>query len=43
VGSRLIESSERFDKLEPMMAVAAFNAAFATVSKELIHWAVGMT
>ena len=43
VGSRLIESSERFDKLEPMMAVEAFNAAFGNVSKELIHWAVGMT
>ena len=38
--SRLIETSEKLDKAEPAAAVAAFDAAFARIAKELIGWTV---
>ncbi len=40
VASRLIEASEKLDKVEPPASVAAFDAAFARVVKELIGWTV---
>lgn len=40
VASRLVESSEKLDKVEPAAAVAAFDAAFARIAKELIGWTV---
>jgi len=40
VASRLIEQSERLDKLEPAAAAAAFNAAFGRIEKDLVGWAV---
>jgi phospholipid/cholesterol/gamma-HCH transport system substrate-binding protein len=38
LASRLFEESQKLDKLEPGAAVAAFNAAFARIAKELIGW-----
>jgi phospholipid/cholesterol/gamma-HCH transport system substrate-binding protein len=38
VASRLIEATEKLDKIEPAAAVEAFNAAFARIAKELIGW-----
>jgi phospholipid/cholesterol/gamma-HCH transport system substrate-binding protein len=40
VASRLVESSEKLDKVEPAAAVAAFDAAFARIARELIGWTV---
>ncbi len=40
VASRLFEDSEKFDKLEPPAAVAAFDAAFGRIAKEMIGWTV---
>ena len=40
VASRLIETSEKLDKVEPTAAVTAFDAAFARIAKELIDWTV---
>lgn len=40
VASRLIETSEKLDKVEPAAAVAAFDAAFAHIAKDLIGWTV---
>ena len=40
VASRLFEDSERFDKLEPATAVAAFNEAFGRIAKQMIGWTV---
>ncbi len=40
VASRLFEDSEKFDKLEPPAAVAAFNQAFGRIAKEMIGWTV---
>jgi ABC-type uncharacterized transport system auxiliary subunit len=40
VASRLVETSEKLDKVEPATAVAAFDAAFARIAKELIGWTV---
>jgi phospholipid/cholesterol/gamma-HCH transport system substrate-binding protein len=40
VASRLIEASEKLDKLEPAAAVAAFDTAFARIARELIGWTV---
>ncbi|WP_369722464.1 ABC-type transport auxiliary lipoprotein family protein [Bradyrhizobium sp. LLZ17] len=40
IASRLIESSEKIDKMEPAAAVAAFDMAFAQIAKELIGWTV---
>jgi len=40
VASRLFEESEKFDKVEPQAAVAAFDAAFARIAKNMIAWTV---
>ena len=40
VASRLFEESEKFDKIEPPAAVAAFNDAFGRIAKEMIAWTV---
>lgn len=40
IASRLVETSEKLDKVEPAAAVAAFDAAFARIAKELIGWTV---
>ncbi|OAF18734.1 ABC-type transport auxiliary lipoprotein family protein [Bradyrhizobium neotropicale] len=40
IASRLVEASEKLDKIEPSAAVAAFDAAFARIAKELIGWTV---
>ncbi len=40
IASRLFEDSERFDKVEPPAAVAAFNEAFGRIAKEMIVWTV---
>ncbi|WP_027528472.1 MlaD family protein [Bradyrhizobium sp. Ec3.3] len=40
IASRLLEASEKLDKIEPAAAVEAFNAAFARIAKELIGWTV---
>ena len=40
IASRLFEDSERFDKVEPPAAVAAFNDAFGRIAKEMIAWTV---
>jgi phospholipid/cholesterol/gamma-HCH transport system substrate-binding protein len=40
IASRLFEDSERFDKVEPPAAVAAFNEAFGRIAKEMIAWTV---
>lgn len=40
IASRLVETSEKLDKLEPAAAVGAFDAAFARIAKELIGWTV---
>jgi phospholipid/cholesterol/gamma-HCH transport system substrate-binding protein len=38
--SRLFEQSERFDKIEPQAAVAAFNEAFGRIAKDIVVWSV---
>jgi phospholipid/cholesterol/gamma-HCH transport system substrate-binding protein len=40
VAARLFEEGEKFDKLEPQAAVAAFDNAFARVAKNIIAWTV---
>jgi phospholipid/cholesterol/gamma-HCH transport system substrate-binding protein len=40
VASRLFESGAPLDKVEPTAAVAAFDAAFARIARELIGWTV---
>jgi phospholipid/cholesterol/gamma-HCH transport system substrate-binding protein len=40
VASRLFEDAEKFDKVEPPAAVAAFNEAFGRMAKDLIAWTV---
>jgi len=40
IASRLFEDGERFDKVEPPAAVAAFNEAFGRIAKEMIAWTV---
>ncbi|WP_439361095.1 ABC-type transport auxiliary lipoprotein family protein [Bradyrhizobium sp. DASA03007] len=40
IASRLVETSEKLDKVEPAASVAAFDAAFARIAKELIGWTV---
>jgi phospholipid/cholesterol/gamma-HCH transport system substrate-binding protein len=40
IASRLFEDSQKFDKIEPQAAVAAFNQAFGRIAKELIAWTV---
>jgi phospholipid/cholesterol/gamma-HCH transport system substrate-binding protein len=40
VASRLFEESQKFDKVEPSAAVAAFNDAFGRIAKDMIAWTV---
>jgi len=40
IASRLFEQSEKFDKLEPQIAVTAFDAAFGRIAKDMIAWTV---
>ena len=40
VASHLFEQSQKFDKVEPAAAVAAFNDAFGRIAKEMIAWTV---
>ncbi len=40
IASRLFDDSQKFDKVEPPAAVAAFNDAFGRIAKELIAWTV---
>jgi phospholipid/cholesterol/gamma-HCH transport system substrate-binding protein len=40
IASRLFEDSQKFDKVEPPAAVAAFDEAFGRVAKEMIAWTV---
>ena len=40
VASRLFEENEKFDKVEPQTAVAAFDAAFGRTAKSMIAWTV---
>jgi phospholipid/cholesterol/gamma-HCH transport system substrate-binding protein len=38
VAARLFESDEKFDKIEPPAAVAAFDDAFGRLAKEMVAW-----
>jgi phospholipid/cholesterol/gamma-HCH transport system substrate-binding protein len=38
IASRLFQDTEKFDKIEPQAAVAAFNQAFGRIAKELVAW-----
>jgi phospholipid/cholesterol/gamma-HCH transport system substrate-binding protein len=40
IASRLFEGSQKFDKVEPAAAVAAFDAAFGRIAKDMIGWTV---
>jgi phospholipid/cholesterol/gamma-HCH transport system substrate-binding protein len=40
VASHLFEQSQKFDKVEPQAAVAAFNDAFGRMAKDVIAWTV---
>jgi phospholipid/cholesterol/gamma-HCH transport system substrate-binding protein len=40
IASRLFEESQKFDKVEPQAAVAAFNDAFGRIAKRMIDWTV---
>lgn len=40
IASRLFEDSQKFDKIEPSAAVAAFDDAFGRIAKEMIAWTV---
>jgi phospholipid/cholesterol/gamma-HCH transport system substrate-binding protein len=40
IASRLFEDSQKFDKVEPSAAIAAFDDAFGRVAKEMIAWTV---
>jgi phospholipid/cholesterol/gamma-HCH transport system substrate-binding protein len=40
VASHLFEQSQKFDKVEPPAAVAAFNDAFGRMAKDVIAWTV---
>ncbi len=40
IASRLFESSQKLDKIEPMVAVDAFNTVFARIVREMIAWTV---
>jgi phospholipid/cholesterol/gamma-HCH transport system substrate-binding protein len=40
IASRLMEASEKLERIEPAAAVEAFNAAFARVARELVGWTV---
>jgi phospholipid/cholesterol/gamma-HCH transport system substrate-binding protein len=36
----LFEDSQKFDKVEPPSAIAAFGDAFGRIAKEVIAWTV---
>jgi phospholipid/cholesterol/gamma-HCH transport system substrate-binding protein len=40
IASRLFEDSQKLDKVEPTAAVAAFDAAFGRIAKDMIGWTV---
>src|SRR5216684_2107456 len=40
IASRLFEESQKFDKVEPPQAVAAFSAAFGRIARDMIAWTV---
>jgi phospholipid/cholesterol/gamma-HCH transport system substrate-binding protein len=40
IASRLFEDGQKFDKIEPAAAVAAFNDAFGRIAKDMIAWTV---
>ena len=40
IASRIIETSEKLDEIEPAAAIEAFDTAFARIAKELLHWTV---
>ena len=40
IASRLFEEGQKFDKLEPPAAVAAFSDAFGRIAKDMIAWTV---
>jgi phospholipid/cholesterol/gamma-HCH transport system substrate-binding protein len=40
VASRLFEDREKFDKIEPLAAVAAFDEAFGRIARDMIGWTV---
>ena len=40
IASRLFEDRQKFDKLEPTAAVAAFDDAFGRIAKDMIAWTV---
>lgn len=40
VASRLFEESQKFDKVDPPTAVAAFNDAFGRIAKDMVAWTV---
>jgi phospholipid/cholesterol/gamma-HCH transport system substrate-binding protein len=40
VASRLFQQSQKFDKIEPPAALAAFNEAFGRIAKDVIGWTV---
>jgi phospholipid/cholesterol/gamma-HCH transport system substrate-binding protein len=40
VASRLFEDGQKFDKVEPPVAIAAFNDAFGRIAREMIAWTV---
>ncbi len=40
IASRLFEDGQKFDKIEPPAAVAAFNDAFGRIARDLIAWTV---
>ena len=40
IASRLFEESEKVEKLEPQAAVAAFDAAFDRIARNMLDWTV---
>jgi phospholipid/cholesterol/gamma-HCH transport system substrate-binding protein len=40
IASRVFEESQKFDKVEPTAAIAAFDDAFGRIAKEMIAWTV---
>ena len=40
IASRMFEQGQKFDKVEPQAAVAAFNDAFGRIAKDMIAWTV---
>jgi phospholipid/cholesterol/gamma-HCH transport system substrate-binding protein len=38
--SRLFEDSQKFEKVEPTAAIAAFDDAFGRIAKDMIAWTV---